>query len=91
MPEVSRCEQALAQVTRQADPELWAGLQIELTISLGKNPLGDRDENLEKAISCNHQAQEVFTRQAYPNEWANIQTHLASNYRNRRRGSMMRT
>ena len=87
MPQrIELCQQALNQVSRNRNPQLWGSLHLELAISFGKNPLGDRDENIEKSIEHHQQALEVFTRQAYPDDWANIQTNLASNYRNRQRG-----
>jgi len=87
MPQrIEMCQQALTKISRQTNPEEWAALELELGISFGKNPFGNRDENIEQSIQHYLKAQEVFTRQAYPDEWANIQTNLASDYRNRRRG-----
>jgi hypothetical protein len=47
---VELCQTALGLVDRDAQPELWAGLQVELGNSLAQNPLGPRAENLGLAI-----------------------------------------
>ena len=88
MPKRSElCEQALVQVSRLVDPELWAGVQLELAIEPGRKTLfGSRDENIEKSIDHYRQVLEVYTRQTHPEEWASVQTNLASNYRNRQHG-----
>ncbi len=65
---VDLCERALGMTVREADPELWASLQEELSKSLLGDSQGDRSENLEQAIHHSEQALEVFTRQAYPRE-----------------------
>ena len=83
---VDLCEWALVKTSREATPELWGNLQIELAKSLLQNPVGDRAENLERAIQHNEQALEVFVRQAYPSEWASAHGNLASVYRHRIHG-----
>ena len=57
--DVDLCERALMMIAREANPELWATLQIELAKSLGQNPRGDRARNLEWAIRHNEQATAV--------------------------------
>ena len=83
---VDLCEWALVKTAREANPELWGNLQIELAKSLMQNPHGDRAQNLERAIQHNEQALEVFVRQAYPKEWAGTHSNLASVYRHRIHG-----
>jgi tetratricopeptide (TPR) repeat protein len=80
---IELCQQALAHVDRKIDPELWAGLEVELAKNIGQYPLGDRAENIEQAILHNQRGLEVFNRKVYPEFWANIHINLGSNYRNR--------
>jgi tetratricopeptide (TPR) repeat protein len=83
---VELCERALGMVERENNPVLWAALQGELANALAQNPLGNRAENLEKAIHHYQQALEVYTRQAYPEQWAMTQNNLGEAYRNRIQG-----
>ncbi|MBC2699114.1 MAG: CHAT domain-containing protein [ANME-2 cluster archaeon] len=80
---VELCQSALRLVNRNAQPELWADLQIELSNSFALNPLGPRAENLELSIYHYNQALEVFTHEAFPEQWAEIQNNLANAYNNR--------
>ena len=48
--------------------------------------MGDRAENLERAIEHCRQASEVYTRQAFPADWAMTQNNLGLAYKNRVRG-----
>ena len=80
---IELCQQALAHVDRKIDPELWAGLEVELAKNVGQNPQGDRAENIEQAILHNQSGLEVFNRKVYPENWANIHINLGSNFRNR--------
>ena len=84
---VELCRQALAQVNRAENEQLWAALQGELGNSLQQNPQGRRAENLEQAIHHYTQALEVYTRAAFPEQWATTQNNLANAYRNRIKGS----
>jgi tetratricopeptide (TPR) repeat protein len=83
---VALCQQALAQVSREADPVLWAKLHNELAKSLAQDPRGDQANNIESAIQHFEQALTVLSRQDYPEEWAVIQNNLASAFRQRSRG-----
>lgn len=80
---IQLCQQALVQVNCHTDPEIWAGLELELAKNFSQNPLGDQLQNIELAILHNEKALEVFTRSSYPEYWANIHSNLASNYRRR--------
>ena len=83
---VELCERALGMVEREDNPVLWGALQGELANALQQNPLGNRAENLEKAIHHYQQALEVYARQAYPQDWAMTQNNLATAYLYRIRG-----
>ncbi|NMQ21166.1 tetratricopeptide repeat protein, partial [Candidatus Competibacter phosphatis] len=49
-------------------------------------PLGNREINLELAITAYQQALQVFTREAFPKQWAAMQNDLANAYSQRIRG-----
>jgi tetratricopeptide (TPR) repeat protein len=59
---------------------LWAALQDKLANSLAQTPVGERADNVERAIHHAAQALEVSTRQAFPADWAMTQHNLASAY-----------
>ncbi len=63
---VALCRRALALVSRQGNEQLWAALQNELGNSLQQNPLGDRAENIEAAISTYEQSLQIFFPEALP-------------------------
>jgi tetratricopeptide (TPR) repeat protein len=84
--QVELCERALGMIERENNPVLWAALQGELANALAQNPLGNRAENLEKAIHHFQQALEVYTRQAYPEQWATLQNNLGNAYLERIQG-----
>ena len=83
---VDLCQTALGLVDRNAQPELWAGLQGELGNSLIQNPLGPRAENIDLAIDHFNQALEVYTHEAFPEQWAAAQNSIANAYSNCIRG-----
>jgi len=81
MPETADlCRQALELVSREAQPELWAALNMELGLCLMLVRDEEPVQNLEKAIYHFEQALEVFTRRANPEEWASIQHNLGTIY-----------
>jgi CHAT domain-containing protein/tetratricopeptide (TPR) repeat protein len=80
------CKAALRLVDHTTEPQRWASLQNHLADSLIKNPLGDRAENLEQAISHCEQALTIYTQKAFPQDWAATQLKLAKAYTNRIRG-----
>ncbi|WP_204137855.1 CpXC domain-containing protein, partial [Halomicronema sp. CCY15110] len=83
---VELCRQALTLVSHQGNKELWAALQGNLGNSLAQNPLGNRAQNIEQAITAYQQALTVRTQTAMPVEWATTMMNLANAYRNRIRG-----
>jgi CHAT domain-containing protein/tetratricopeptide (TPR) repeat protein len=81
MPETTDlCRQALELVSREAQPELWAALNMELGLCLMLMRDEEPVQNLEKAIYHFEQSLEVFTRRAHPEEWASIQHNLGTIY-----------
>jgi tetratricopeptide (TPR) repeat protein len=80
------CRRALMYVSRDAQPELWAMLKVELGGSLAQSVTGDRAENLEWAIGAYQDALTVRTREAMPVEWATTMNNLAAAYADRIRG-----
>ncbi|MBD2451427.1 CHAT domain-containing protein [Nostoc sp. FACHB-152] len=86
-------EAAMRVFTRDQDPEQWAQVQNNLGIvyrdacgGQSQRILGDKAENLEKAIACYQNALSIRTREDFPELWAQTQMNLASAYRHRLRG-----
>jgi len=87
MPQrIQLCEQTLSRVSRETHPMLWAAFEAILADSLSQNPIGERAENIERAIHHYGRALKVCTREALPAEWAGTQNNLGEAYRNRIRG-----
>ena len=80
------CEQALARLSRQTNPPLWAGLHIMLGEYLSENPFGSQAENQERAIAAYETALTVLTRQVWPEDWARTQYNLGLAYCSRIEG-----
>ena len=83
---IQLCQKALSLISREPNSPLWAALQHELGNSLAQNPLGDRGENIEEAITTYKQALEIRTRTAMPVDWASTMNNLALVYLDRIRG-----
>ncbi len=83
---VQLCQQALSLIEHASQPKLWAALQNKLANSLAQTPMGDRAENIERAIHHYTLALEVRTRQAFLADWAMTQNNLANAYYSRIRG-----
>ncbi|OQY83946.1 MAG: hypothetical protein B6D41_16320, partial [Chloroflexi bacterium UTCFX4] len=83
---IELCRAALAHVTREENPMLWAGLNGELANAFNQTPQGSRADNLEQAIHYYEQIQQVYTRAAFPEQWAMTQNNLAIAYSDRIRG-----
>jgi hypothetical protein len=45
-------------------------------------PLGDRGENLRRAIACHDSALRVFTEESFPQYWAWTQNYLGNEFQN---------
>lgn len=58
----------------------WAATQNNLGTALLDRVEGDRDENVEQAITAFDSARRVWTREAYPVEWALTTARLAIAY-----------
>jgi len=80
------CRQALSQVSRNGQPQLWAALQNELGNSLNQSLFGDKAENIELAITAYTFALEVYSRVDFSEKWATTQNNLANAYSERIRG-----
>jgi CHAT domain-containing protein len=83
---IELCRKALGMLSRKDNAALWALLQFELGNGLDQNPLGNRAENVEEAISAYRAALAVLTREAYPEAWAGIQNNLGNTLKRRIRG-----
>ena len=58
--------------TRSASPYYWASSQYNLANAYEQRILGNKQQNLEKAISAYINALEVYTISDYPERWAGI-------------------
>src|SRR2546425_8360410 len=68
------------------EPEKAAYAQHCMGLAYLRLPVGDREMNLERAISCLEEARKIYTRERFPREWAVIQTDLGEVYGNLRVG-----
>ncbi|MGD1699876.1 hypothetical protein [Dapis sp. BLCC M229] len=76
-------EAASIFLTRENDPENWAGLQNNLGTAYGDRIYGNCPDNLEKAINCYELALQVRTYETYPEQWASLQNNLGTAYNQR--------
>jgi tetratricopeptide (TPR) repeat protein len=78
------------QPIRLLEQRHWTEFDASAAVSFGVesavSTLGERGENLRRAIACYERALEVRTREAYPRDWAMTQYHLASAWQNRSDG-----
>jgi CHAT domain-containing protein/chaperonin cofactor prefoldin len=87
MPQrIEVCRAALALVDRNREPELWAGLHIELGNSLCCNSLINQADNLEKAIDHYQEALEVYNPRDSPHKWAMTQHNIGKAFAQRIHG-----
>ena len=81
---LAACERALAHVSRQATPQLWAATMadagiVRLTLALSlMDPaaLGERQRHLNACLDICQDVLQVITRELFPDRWAAIQTQL---------------
>ncbi len=76
-------EVAATIFTREAFPQKWAELQLDLAPSYRHRIRGNRADNQEKAIVTCNNAQMIYTREAFPEEWATLQNNLGLVYTDR--------
>jgi CHAT domain-containing protein/tetratricopeptide (TPR) repeat protein len=77
------CLRALALISREQDPTLWATLQKDLADSLVRDPSANRRKNLERAIEAYARAIDIWLPDKYPQQWAAAQNNLAVAYAQR--------
>jgi tetratricopeptide (TPR) repeat protein len=75
---ISTFHRGLELTSREAFPEEWATIEINLAIAFGDRVRGRRADNFEESIRCYHLALEVLTREAFPEQWARIEVGLAN-------------
>jgi tetratricopeptide (TPR) repeat protein len=73
---IELCRQALAQVSREDDPELWALLQAALGTALMVSTVGDPEQNVEASIEALEAAAAEFCRQELRVECARTWNNL---------------
>ncbi|GAX34481.1 CHAT domain-containing protein [Nodularia sp. NIES-3585] len=76
-------EVAATIFTREAFPQKWAELQLNLAPPYRHRIRGNRADNQEKAIVACNNAQIIYTREAFPQEWARVQNNLGLVYTDR--------
>jgi tetratricopeptide (TPR) repeat protein len=71
------------------DPRIWANAQLGIALAYDERRIGDREDNLQKAIHHYEESLKFFTRQRYPNNWGEIKMAVAAAYSQRKRGSVV--
>ena len=73
-------ERALTYVTRDAAPQLWAAVQVDIGGAHQELGIRTADEaihhHLTRAVAAYRQALEVYTRATLPQDWAMTQNNL---------------
>jgi hypothetical protein len=64
--------------TRETHPQDWARLQTNMATAWSDRVLGDRADNIERAIACYRDALHVRTREAVPHDWACLQMNMGN-------------
>lgn len=72
------CEQVLALLSRDFDPELWASIQQTLGNSLCKSKHGDIRNNQQRAFRAFNNALEVRSPDSSPVDWASTMNSLGN-------------
>lgn len=78
---------ALALISRDRQPQLWATLHHELGYSLSLSRSGVRADNFEEAIAAYTVALEVRPRDIVPDRWARTQSNLGGVFADRIHGN----
>ncbi len=73
-------EESLRRQNRETAPETWAMTQGNLGNAYASLPVGDRGENLAKAIACYEATLRVYTERDFPVAWALTQNNLGPAY-----------
>jgi tetratricopeptide (TPR) repeat protein len=73
---IELCQQALARISRDDDPELWALLQAALGSALMLSTVGDHERNVESSIAALEAAATEFCRQELTVECARTRNNL---------------
>ena len=79
------CEEALQVVTREASPEVWAALKLDLGRCLFESGTAS-DEVVQQSIRACEDALQVFRAETQPLGWAEANLVLGGAYRMRRSG-----
>jgi tetratricopeptide (TPR) repeat protein len=84
---VLRCtELAMRGLKRSFSPERWANGKYLLGNAYMESIVGDRADNLERAIDAYQTALTIYTCDAFPTEWARAQHSLGIAYQERIKG-----
>jgi CHAT domain-containing protein/tetratricopeptide (TPR) repeat protein len=81
---------ALTVYTRQAAPERWARMMLNLGSAFAERREGSRADNIERAIEAQNSALSFYTPTSDPPKWAIGQRNLGNAYRARIEGDRAR-
>ena len=76
-------EAALALMTPQPEPRMWAEAEKRLAEAYRERAQGDPADNIERTIDGYSRALTVLTQDAFPDEWAEIQHALGDAFLDR--------
>ncbi len=76
---LAACERALAHVSRQATPQLWAATLadagiVRLTLAVSLSDPGECQRHLNACLEDCHSVLQVITRELDPDRWAAVET-----------------
>ena len=81
LAEIASFKEALRGYPKEQFPVYYGMLQYRLGLSYLDLPVGDRQENLRKALDAFHEALAVFGRERFPGEYARVQNSIGVAYR----------
>lgn len=67
-------------ITREAHPDLWARIQVNLGLVYVSMPMSEQGEKLRLAVAVQafREALHVYTRETHPHEWASTMLNMAN-------------
>lgn len=74
-------DEALSILSMERNTYEWARGQIIKGIAYGELPIGDRLDNLNRAIACFEAALQYYTEEKSPQDWAMAQNNLGLAYK----------
>jgi tetratricopeptide (TPR) repeat protein len=84
---IRHLEFALSVITKEKEPDEWAGNIGNVALAYKVRRTGDRNANLRCAIDYFRQTEAVFSRGSFPELWANTQSNIAGLFLDLRDGN----